>query len=55
MILRYRLCIKLRRYWTVVNHAVAWFTQPNQIGHFIDSIKWKLVFNVVTMLLEATG
>lgn len=35
-----------------MNHAVAWFTQPNQIRYFIDSIKWKLIFNVVTILLK---
>ena len=36
-------------HWAVMNHAVARFAQPCQIGNFIDSFDWKLVVDVVTV------
>ena len=51
----YHLCVQLRRYWAVMNHAVARFAQPCQIGNFIDSFDWKLVVDVVTVFWNCYG
>ena len=51
----HRLCVQLRRYWAVMNHAVARFAQPCQIGNFIDPFDWKLVVDVVTVFWNCYG
>ena len=38
-----------------MNHAVARFAQPCQIGNFIDSFDWKLVVDVVTVFWNCYG
>lgn len=51
----HRLCVQLRRYGAVMNHAVARFAKPCQIGDFIDSLDWKLIVDVVTVLWNCRG
>ena len=38
-----------------MNHAVARFAKPCQIGNFIDSFDWKLVIDVVTVFWNCYG
>ena len=38
-----------------MNHAVARFAEPCQIGNFIDSFDWKLVVDVVTVFWNCYG
>ena len=38
-----------------MNHAMARFAQPCQIGNFIDSFDWKLVVDVVTVFWNRYG
>jgi hypothetical protein len=50
---RYFFILRTIRIWwdgAVMHHAVARSTQPCQVWNFVDSVKWKHVVDVMTVL-----